>query len=291
MSDWGEAEARGFLQAHGFGSGPFGIRHLAGGLWNDVLQVTSATGTYILKHYVTVLPGTLFPNLPDAEAMALQRLAGLNVAPTFVGFWPEASVLLYDYVPGALWQDDVTAVAELLRRKEAADPTGFRPLAIMPEAILAQADTLFARCTETELVRSWRNRRPVSFAIAPPSRLSLVHTDIGAGNLVGVGAGLRLIDWQCPGAGDLAEDLFSFLSPAFHVLNHRTPLQFDQKRTFLAVLALPDVVGRYALLRPFYAYRMAAYCCLRLQTAPEVEIRQRYSTAALAELSALASPR
>ena len=191
MSAWGVAEATAFLAGRGFGPGPFAIDRLAGGLWNDVLRVTSTAGTFILKHYVKVLPGTLFPNLPEAEAMALQRLTGLDVAPAFVGFWPEKAVLIYEFVPGDLWQDDVVAVARLLARKEAADPGGFRWLATLPEAILAEADTLFNRCTASDLVRAWRDRRPEPLAIARPGRLSLVHTDIGAGNLVGAGTSLR----------------------------------------------------------------------------------------------------
>ncbi len=284
MSHWGEAEAAAFLTAQGFGPGPFGIARLAGGLWNDVLRIEVAATPLVLKHYAEVLPGTLFPNLPEAEAAALQRLAGLDVAPDFRGFWPGAGVLLYSFVPGNRWQDDVAAVARMLRRKEAADPAGFRLLPLSPEAILAEADTLFARCTATGLVRLWLDRRPVPLPVAPPRQLRLVHTDIGAGNLIGSRDGLRLIDWQCPGAGDTAEDVFSFLSPAFQIVNDRPPLNHSQRAAFFRALALPDTEARHALLEPFYAFRMAGYCCLRMQTAPDPAVREMYSRAVRAEL-------
>ena len=35
----------------------------------------------VLKHYLEMMPGTLFPNLPEMEAAALDRLVGHDVAP------------------------------------------------------------------------------------------------------------------------------------------------------------------------------------------------------------------
>ena len=287
---WGEAEAAEFLRAQGFGLGPFSIRRLTGGLWNDVLLVETPARRMILKHYRGVLPGTLFPNLPDAEAAALQRLAGLEVAPDLIGFWPGDNVLLYDYVEGALWSDEVGAVAQLLARKQAADPSGFRPVPLSPADITAQGDALMARCPASPLVADWQRHRPRPVTLAAPERLSLIHTDIGAGNLVGAGAGLRLIDWQCPAAGDLAEDLFSFLSPAFQVINARPVLDAGQRRQFFEALEIAGAQTRHAALEPFYAYRMAAYCCLRAETATEPELRARYARAARAELAQLQEP-
>ena len=284
MNIWGEAEATAFLSSQGFGPGPFGVKRLAGGLWNTVLLAEIAGRRFALKHYAEVLAGTLFPNLPEAEAAALQRLAGLNVAPGFEGFWPEAGVLLYSFVEGSLWRDDVVAVAHLLRRKEAADPAGFRKLAVTPVEILQEADILFARSAKSETVGQWMACRPAAVNVPPLQRRSLVHTDIGAGNLVGAGDDLRLIDWQCPGSGDLAEDVFTFLSPAFHVLNNRPPLTAAQIALFFRALDIPNAYDRYSALQPYFAYRMAGYCCLRLQTAPQAEIRSRYMNAVLAEL-------
>lgn len=284
---WGETEARAFLRDAGFGPGPFSVKRLTGGLWNDVLRVEAAGRRMILKHYAAVLPGTLFPNLPDDEAAALHRLAGLGVASDPIGYWPEAGVLLYDYVDGPLWDGDVEAMARLLLRKEAADPTGFRAVPVTPQGILAEGDRLLARCGTGALAARWRQRRPRPTEVPPLERLSLIHTDIGAGNLISGVQGLRLIDWQCPAAGDLAEDMFSFLSPAFQVINQRRPLDAAARARFLAALGLPQATARHAALEPCFAYRMAAYCCLRAETADDSDLRLRYAHSAEAELAQL----
>lgn len=281
---WTADEAVHFVLEKGILSGPCDVMRMAGGYWNDVLRIRSAERTLILKAYRDVLPGTLFPNLPDSEALALERLSGLAVAPERVGYWPQERVLVYEYVDGVPWDGDVEAMAELLLRKEAADPAGFRQVPLQPRDILAEGDSLFARTAPDETVEAFRIARPADDPIEPPPRLSLLHTDIGATNLIGSGAALRLIDWQCPGAGDLAEDVYSFLSPAFQILNLREPLTDGERRRFFAGLGRPDVEDRHRRLEPAFAYRMAGYCCLRYQTAEDEAVRARYRRAAAAEL-------
>ena len=271
-----------FLTTNGF-HGPFAISTLRGGYWNQVMKVTCAEGTFVLKRYVEVLPSSLFPNLPEAEAAALERLKGLDVAPEPVGFWPEEKILIYAYVEGELWSDDMAAVAGLLQRKERASSEGFRAVPWQPAQILEEGDRLLARCSSDKLSTRLRQVRPQPVEIAPPDRLSLIHTDIGAGNLVGTGAGLRLIDWQCPAQGDLAEDVYSFLSPAFQILNDRTPVA--ESDMFFQALDMPEIRDRYFLLRSCFAYRMAAYCCLRYQGATaDQALHDRYFAAMTAEL-------
>ena len=289
-ADFDEAAAVAFLARQGF-AGPFRVKLLRGGYWNKVMRIDGASGVFVLKRYVEVLPNSLFPNLPDQEAAALDRLKGLDVAPDPVGFWPEDGILVYGYVEGELWSGDVAAVADLLRRKEAASPVGFRMAPWQPEAILSEGDRLMARCHDDQLARLLRQRRPAPLPIDPPAKLSVIHTDIGAGNLIGSGAALRLIDWQCPAEGDLAEDVYSFLSPAFQLLNERRPLAPDAIDTFFGALAMIDIRERYLRLRPYFAYRMAAYCCLRYQGAGEDRtLHDRYHAAVTAELESLDLP-
>lgn len=277
-----EAAAADFLTRHGFAT-PVSITTLRGGYWNQVMRIASEDGTFVLKRYVEVLPNSLFPNLPDQEAKALDRLKGLSVAPDPIRFWPEEKILLYAYVEGDLWSGDFAAVADLLRRKEQASPEGFRKVPSHPASIRAQGDRLLARCTDDALTTRLRESRPRAFAFTPAEKLSLIHTDIGAGNLVGAGDGLRLIDWQCPAEGDLAEDVYSFLSPAFQILNDRAPIV--ESDTFFDALDTPEIRDRYFLLRGCFAYRMAAYCCLRYQGAGEDKaLHDRYFAAVSAEL-------
>lgn len=282
-----EAAAIAFLERHGF-AGPFRVTSLRGGYWNKVMRIDTASGRFVLKRYVEVLPNSLFPNMPDQEAAALGRLRGCEVAPEPVGFWPEDGILVYGYVEGEPWSDDVAAVADLLRRKEAVSPAGFRTVPWQPEGILAEGDRLMARCHDDPLAGMLRARRPAPTPVGPPARLSLTHTDIGAGNLIGRGNGLRLIDWQCPAEGDLAEDVYSFLSPAFQLLNERQPLAPGMIDAFFAALDMPGMRDRYLRLRPCYAYRMAAYCCLRYQGAgADGALHDRYHAAVTAEIEAL----
>jgi len=278
--------AAGFLEAKGLGSGPYQVKKLAGGYWNDVLKVTNPSGTYVVKCYRAVLKDSLFPNLPEAESAALARLSGLGVAPEPFAFWPDDGILVYSYVEGEIWKDDVEGMALLLRRKELANADGFRIVPTTSEGILTEGDALFARCVSDDLVEAYKAYRPTVHSLVRPDRLSLVHTDIGATNLIGHGEHLRLVDWQCPAQGDLAEDVYSFLSPAFQILNLCEPLTENRREHFFDALDMPLVKRRYKALETSFAYRMAGYCCLRYQTVGEsdVAVRDRYIRSAQAEL-------
>ncbi len=283
---WAEPEVRGFLAAHRPDLHLRAVTPMSGGYWNDVLRLDTDHGPLVLKHYRAVLPGTLFPNLPDAEARALSALAGCAVAPELVGFWDREQVLLYTYVEGTVWDGDVGAVADLLRRKAAVGGQGFRAVPMTSAAILAEGDALFAPCRDDALTRHLRALRPKPGPPPPQGWCAaprLIHTDIGATNLIGAGAGLRLIDWQCPASGDPAEDAYSFLSPAFQILNLRAPLPKALRARFLSRLDDPDLCARLAVLQPAFAWRMAGYCCRRMQTAEDARVRDRYARAAQAE--------
>jgi thiamine kinase len=284
-SRWADVEVRAFLNLHRPDLRVAGVKTLAGGYWNDVLRLDTDQGQMVLKHYRAVMPGTLFPNLPQDEACALTRLSGAKVAPDPVGYWPEDKVLIYHYVEGEVWNGDLAAMAALLRRKSSANAEGFRSVPVTPVAILIEGDALFAQCQDDSLTLRLRSARP-DVSAPPPSgwcpKRQLCHTDIGATNLIGTGDGLRLIDWQCPAAGDVAEDVFSFLSPAFQILNMRQPLSTDDRAHFLDLMEDAALSARYAALEPAYAWRMAGYCCRRMQTADEPEVRERYARAALA---------
>jgi hypothetical protein len=274
------AEVEAFLKAQGLHQGPVSVQPLKGGYLNQVLKVTTGPSILVLKRFAPTASDTLFPNLPADEARALSLLSPLDVSPTLIGFWPEASLMAYAYVEGQPWATDTGAVARLLLRKEAADPAGFRIVAGTPAGILAEGDALFARCQSPPPAR-----RPAPADLPPPARLSLIHTDLGPGNLIGQGEDLRIIDWQCPAGGDLAEDIYSFLSPAFQILSGHAPLTAVEEAAFWAALARPDLRSRHAALCPFFAWRMAAYCLWRAETRPEPEIRARYTRAFTAELA------
>ena len=131
-----EVELRDFLAKQGLADNGSAFRKLKGGYLNSVWRVDTPDGCLVAKEFAKPMTGTLFPNLPEDEAEALRRLAGLDVAPDLVGFWPDASLLVYDYVEGDMWDGDMASVARLLLRKEAADPTGFRTVPLRPRTSL-----------------------------------------------------------------------------------------------------------------------------------------------------------
>jgi hypothetical protein len=276
----------------GLAERPFSVSRLKGGAWNDVFQVRSANEDIVVKRFVSMLEGTIFPNLPHGEALALERLSGLAVAPEPVAFYPETewgAVLVYQFHPGKSWNGNVVPVAQLQKRKLGVDISGFRDVPIDCEGVLAQGDALFARCESDPRVEGFRKYRPKARTVAPLDRRALVHTDVGPTNLIDGSQGVRLIDWQCPAAGDPAEDVSSFLAPALQILSFRVPLTAAERATFLATYDDADMERRLSVLEPCYAYRMAGYSCLRYQLLKESDPMWHglYIKAADAELERL----
>lgn len=266
------------LACEGLYTGEINITVLEGGLWNEAVRVEAGSRTFVFKSFCAVDTLAFFPNSALDEAKALKRLSGLAISPAFVAIWPEENLLAYEYVSGNTWRGDVEAVAQLLKRKEAADPTGFALGKLTPLELLAEGDALFARCR-----LATPPSRPVPIVIPPPSRLSLIHRDMGPNNLIGEGEALRLIDWQCPTLGDLTEDIYSFLAPAFHIVSERTPLTPQDIKRFFQALDLPAAKARYILLAPYFAWRMAAYSAWRSEMHSDPVIRARYRCALAAE--------
>ena len=86
-----EVELWDFLAKQGLAVNGSAFRKLKGGYLNSVWRVDTPDGCLVAKEFAKPMTGTLFPNLPEDEAEALRRLAGLDVAPDLVGFWPDAS--------------------------------------------------------------------------------------------------------------------------------------------------------------------------------------------------------
>ena len=172
MSVWTLSHIQAFAARHLPDLRVSAARPFTGGFWNDVQHLTTSAGDLVLKRYRPIPPGSLFPNLPQDEALALTRLSGLNVAPDLVGFWPDAQVLIYRHVEGPEWQDDVTAAARLFKRQALADPTGFRAVPTTAAAILAQADAILATCTSRCADSPPRGDPAPATAVRPPPRFA-----------------------------------------------------------------------------------------------------------------------
>ena len=279
-----ETQLQTFLWKQGLADSRARLKKLKGGYLNSVWRIDTQARCLVAKEFAVPMTGSLFPNLPEDEAKALRRLAGRNVAPELVGFWPEESLLVYGYVEGDMWEGDTESVAKLLLRKEGVDSTGFRKVSLKVEDILAEGDALFSRCKNLPDIAA-----PKVNEVPPPSVISLIHTDIGV-NLVGKGSALRLIDWQCPAAGDICEDIYSFISPAFQILAERKPLTNKQVNDFWKSISLPNIMERYESLRPAFAWRFAGYCAWRAESLKDVSICARYRRALAAELRYMKIP-
>jgi aminoglycoside phosphotransferase (APT) family kinase protein len=275
--------ARGLADARGLSVEP-----LSGGYQNQVFRVRGSALDWVVKRFGPSAPLTLFPNLPEAEALALERLAVHGAAPrpvAFVADGREAPVLVYEFYAGRPWNGDVGPVARLLHAIAGADPAGFRFVSMVPRDILEQGESFVAACPPGAR-QALRAARPRPIPMTPGPR-RLIHTDFGPGNLIAGAHGLKAIDWQCPAAGDAAEDLAAFLSPAFQILYGRAPLAASEEAELVDVYGDAATVARLRLLRPFFDWRMAAYCALRQHrlatTHPDAAARYRRAAAALLE--------
>jgi aminoglycoside phosphotransferase (APT) family kinase protein len=179
-------------------------------------------------------------------------------------------MLVYRHYAGAHWSGDVGAAADLLKRMHAVAPSGLRPLASEPGAILYQGDQLLTKLGEDAWAQRLKVARPEVPRGMPPGRRTLVHTDAAPNNLIQGDDGLRLIGWRCPGLGDPAEDLYAFLSPAFQIIAKYPPMNTEDHGRFLQLYGDPVTTARLDALWPSYSYRMLAYCRLRA-----VEIQHR----------------
>ncbi len=242
------------------------VTPLTGGYWNAVARVRGTGFDWVAKVYAEGPGPLLFPMLPEDEVRALITLGGVGVAPEFVDFLPridadDPAVLLYRWVDGNPWAGGVEDVARLFRAQHAVPASGFRSVPTSAAGIVAQAEPLLAAADPADALRL-RAAVPRD-AVPSAERRALIHTDAGPANLIVGAAGTRLIDWQCPALGDPAEDLFSFLSPAFQVLSQREPLAVHERDAFLAAYDDDAVAARLEALWRALTYRMAAYCAQR----------------------------
>jgi hypothetical protein len=273
------------------------LTRLLGSGWHELFRLEAPGLDWVIKLYSTGQQQSLFPMLPEAEAHALDVLRGLKVAPDPIALFPAENdlqglnrpMLVYRYYAGKPWTSGVEPVADLLRRQHGIVPEGLRPLASEPGAILYQGDQLLAKMPDDALAQQLKLARPVPPAGLPRGRMALVHTDAGPANLIEGADGLRLIGWRCPGLGDPAEDLYTFLSPAFQTLARYPLLSIDDHSLFLRRYGDAVTTGRLDQLWPSYSYRMLAYCRLRAMEVQhrDPKLSERYRRAFEAEFATL----
>lgn len=223
---------------------------LRGGRTNRLWQVADL----VLKRHDPAAESPLFPNSATDEARALRLFAPLGLAPRLRA--AGADWVIYDHLPGTIGSADPAAVARMLGRLHGVDlPAGtFRAVPNGSAELLAQARAI---------AEGLGLPAPPADPALPPTIPRVVHADAVAGNVVAGSDGPCLIDWQCPGQGDAAEDIAAYLSPAMMWLYSGRTLAPAERAEFLS--AYPDraTVHRFLALEPLYRWRMAAHCAWR----------------------------
>ncbi|WP_245226958.1 phosphotransferase family protein [Parasedimentitalea maritima] len=252
---------------------------LSGGRSNCVWRA----GETVVKLYLKYGENPLFANDPKRERASLSALAGTGMVPRLLdaGVFNGHHWLAYSHIEGSIWQTGTPHVAQLLGRLH--DQPRFSDL---PEgcngstSLAAQTRAILARCKTTGHLQ---HLSPVG-QVAPLEKRTLIHGDPVPGNLLEHDGTLTLIDWQCPQLGDPTEDLALFLSPAMQLLYRGHPLTLAEENDFVA--AYPDrrVVERLKSLKPWFHWRMAAYCQWKAELGGN-----RDQEAMLLELDALQS--
>ena len=235
----------------------------------------------ICKLYKKTKNNPLFNNTPEAEYKCLLWLEDSGIAPKPYKFLQTSfgEVLLYYYIEGSIWNQDVGAVSELLTRvRKHKYPEGLRILSNLPIDI---------KQTGLKIIRSLNSdHKNKLINICPDVSISdiepvLLHTDVVPGNLILGVEGLRLIDWQCPAIGDPIVDIMMFLSPGMHEIYGLGKFSMKDHEVFLMSLT-SNLRNRYNIIGPLYHWRLAAYCFWKAEQG-YIE----YEKAALAEIDLL----
>ncbi|WP_416544146.1 MULTISPECIES: phosphotransferase family protein [unclassified Phaeobacter] len=241
---------------------------LLGGRSNRVWRL----GGIVVKLYGRGNANPLFANDPSREQAALSALyrTGMVPSPLAAGQFEGRDWLAYQHSPGVTWSSGTTRVAELLGRLHTQPVIPDLPNGISGSAeIAAQTRTILGHCRMGNDLLRIEPTRPV----APLGVHRLIHGDPVPGNIVTCDGQLTLIDWQCPQIGDPAEDVALFLSPAMQQVYRGAPLSAVEEAAFLAAYPDPQVVARYLELKPWFHWRMVAYCWWRDERDGEADSR------------------
>lgn len=241
-----------------------GFLPLHGGRTNRVWRIPG--GNAVVKLYRRPDRNPLFANTPEAEVACLRALDGFDLAPRLIasGRCSDGDWVLYDHAPGQPWQRDPRPAASVLRQVHDIPPPADLVAGCDGSDDLGdQTDAILARCTGPDAT-ALAACRPASH-VARGGLDALVHRDPVAGNILVAHGRAVLIDWQCPARGDPCEDIAMFLSPAMQRLYRGSPLAYEEIAEFESAYDSGGTLDRYRALKPWYHWRMAAYCLWRGQ--------------------------
>ncbi|AFJ47484.1 thiamine kinase [Shimwellia blattae] len=181
-------------QAAGAVSGP-------GGLGSGALRIETRAGALAARP-------ALWPGLPGVYLRRQQRAlcrAGEGIGPRVLGCtaqWLVCEWLEGDVKP-AIGEGDIAPLAAVLQRLHQRPLFGWRvPVLWLVNYYWQAADPARRSPGWLRVLKRLTQRREPR-----PLRLAPLHMDIHSGNIVWQPAGLRLIDWEYAGDGDIALEL------------------------------------------------------------------------------------
>lgn len=262
-------------------TGPMVWSRLSGGRTNAVWRAVSPSSDWVFKLFDVSRANPLFPNDPKAEIAALYALKGHDLAPECVAQFEtsQGPCLIYTYLPGAsAVKTDGSVLSALGHLHCLPAPLRIRQVDVSPSTLLAEGSRFLEGHT-TLLAKQLRRNRPAPRDMPSVSPVFL-HGDPTPANALSQDGMVRFVDWQCPAFGDPTADLDIALSPAMHHVYGQNQLTLADEMSALAQYPDPEIVDRYLSLRPFFRWRMAAYCVWKASIGEAV-----YADAAEAELS------
>jgi thiamine kinase-like enzyme len=194
------------------------VDEISGGLTNRSFVVRSRNGVFILRldagHTKT------FGLDRSVELKVLREAANADIAPKVRFADPDAGILLYEYLPGPVWDraslDDrhnLERLSALLRSVHSLPASG----AVLDGA--AAADRYAATASVNADLRRFAAHCVGIVRAAPPSSPPVCcHNDVVAANIIGTSS-LKLLDWEYACDNDPYFDLASLI--AYHDLGSK----------------------------------------------------------------------
>ncbi len=269
---------------------------MPGGRTSEVWRVRSGSDDLVCRYRFESRDNPLFPSLPADETRCLEWLAGTGLAPELLGTVEVDGgvALICEYVHGEPWnlsgsmanrERQIGEVARFLDQVHALRPFPGAEARPSGSSELRQHSRDMLSTCSGELVVRIRQSEPRCDVVSDGDQ-TLTHGDVVPGNLIRARDRLVLIDWQCPGFGDPADDIACFLSPGMQMTNGGAIIDPHLVETFLDAYPCKKTIDRYRQLRPLFGWRMAAYCLWRIQHGGGDH--REYQQAMEAEIAAIA---
>jgi thiamine kinase len=232
-------------------------------------NLTWRFGDKICKLYRPQRSSTVFPNNAEAEAAALNILAGTHLAPDpiWFGMTSVGEALIYAYQDGQVASgpcpDLARALAQVHQRETSQLPEQSTRISSSAD-LVDDAETMLRACSSSYAAKL-RSLRP-SGIVGATSEPSFVHGDPVAANVIVLEDRVVIIDFQCASIGDPCEDLSVALSPGMQVLYGQGAISLASRQQFLDAYDNAAKIKRFNQIEPFFRYRLAAYCLWRFET-------------------------